>query len=303
MSGNCGGQGIDPGTEEAAGSGSLSGISGKTPSELRQQATFVGWDFTNIWGINAAINNGFPYLRGLTDNITSRFQDPNFRAAIYELIGKNTSLPILFSDVDTITRLNLSGGRLRSSLRSEETFIRSLDGIEHLIALRFLDVSNNQIAEIDLSNNVLLEHLDIRGNQLTTLDLSNNTSLEFLNVSGNKIASISDIKGLENTEINLDEFDLGEQNTSISNPLKQRRIAPFAFAGISNGQINLRLQAGNYTAELYNLQGRLIGKTEINATNGINATGLRTDNLSRGVFILNVKQAGNSVLRQKISIK
>ena len=93
-----------------------------------------------------------------------------------------------------------------------------------------------------------------------------------------------------------------DNGTSISKTIS-RKSPNFAFAGINNGQINIRLQAGNYTAELYNLQGRLIGKTEINATNGINATGLRTDNLSRGVFILNVKQAGNSVLRHKISVR
>ena len=82
-----------------------------------------------------------------------------------------------------------------------------------------------------------------------------------------------------------------------------RQTAPFSFAGIRNGQINLHLQAGTYTIELYNLQGRLVSRTNLTATTGINATGLRTDNLSRGVFILNVKQAGNSVLRHKISVK
>ena len=76
-----------------------------------------------------------------------------------------------------------------------------------------------------------------------------------------------------------------------------------SFAGISNGQINLQLQAGTYTVELYNLQGRMISQVNINATNGINATGLRADNLSRGVFILNVKRAGTSVLRQRVSIR
>ena len=91
-------------------------------------------------------------------------------------------------------------------------------------------------------------------------------------------------------------------HTAISNRTN-RNTANFAFAGISNGQINLQLQAGNYTAELYNLQGRMINRTNIAATNGLNATGLRTDNLAKGVFFLNVKQAGNSVLRQKISVR
>ena len=82
-----------------------------------------------------------------------------------------------------------------------------------------------------------------------------------------------------------------------------RNPAQFAFAGISNGQINLQLQAGVYTVELYNLQGRLVGRTDINAVSGVNATGLKTDNLSSGIFILNVKQAGNSVLRHRIMMR
>jgi len=91
-------------------------------------------------------------------------------------------------------------------------------------------------------------------------------------------------------------------STAIKNT-PTRKTTAVSFAGIRNGQINLNLQAGNYTAELYNLQGRLVGRADINATTGINATGLRTDNLGRGVFILNVKRAGNSVLRQKISVR
>jgi hypothetical protein len=51
------------------------------------------------------------------------------------------------------------------------------------------------------------------------------------------------------------------------------------------------------------LRGRIISKVEINAINGINATGLRTDKLAKGMFILNVRQKGVSVLRHKISVR
>jgi hypothetical protein len=81
---------------------------------------------------------------------------------------------------------------------------------------------------------------------------------------------------------------------------KQNAIS---FVGIRNGQIALNLQSGNYTAELYNVQGRLISKVDFNAVNGVNATGLRTDNLAKGMLILNVKQAGKMMLNQKIMVK
>ncbi|MCL1946626.1 MAG: hypothetical protein FWF51_05670 [Chitinivibrionia bacterium] len=36
---------------------------GKTTAEMTQQETYENWDFTNIWGINSVINDGYPYLR------------------------------------------------------------------------------------------------------------------------------------------------------------------------------------------------------------------------------------------------
>ena len=41
------------------------GGTGKTTSEMQQQATFTGWDFSSIWAINPAINGGYPYLRAI----------------------------------------------------------------------------------------------------------------------------------------------------------------------------------------------------------------------------------------------
>ncbi|MDR0304679.1 MAG: T9SS type A sorting domain-containing protein [Chitinispirillales bacterium] len=99
-----------------------------------------------------------------------------------------------------------------------------------------------------------------------------------------------------------DPFDPNCNGSAIFN-VKDKKTGVLAFTGIRNGQINLRLNAGNYSVELYNLQGRMVGKQNISAINGVNATGLRTDNLSKGIFILNVKQAGASLLQHKIMIK
>ncbi|MDR0304324.1 MAG: family 16 glycosylhydrolase [Chitinispirillales bacterium] len=95
----------------------------------------------------------------------------------------------------------------------------------------------------------------------------------------------------------------GNGSTPINNAATKKVGKDYAFAGIKNGQINLRLKEGAYTVELYNLQGRIIDKVNISATNGVNATGLKTNNLSKGMFILNVKQADASILRRKIMIE
>ena len=39
------------------------GGTGKSTSEMKQQSAYAGWDFTNIWAIDSAKNNGYPYLR------------------------------------------------------------------------------------------------------------------------------------------------------------------------------------------------------------------------------------------------
>ncbi|MFA5304188.1 MAG: hypothetical protein WDL99_00790, partial [Candidatus Omnitrophota bacterium] len=52
------------GISRGAGNGSSdpSGMTGKSTADMKTQSTFTnaGWDFTNTWGINASINNGYP---------------------------------------------------------------------------------------------------------------------------------------------------------------------------------------------------------------------------------------------------
>jgi len=140
--------------------------------------------------------------------------------------------------------------------------------------------------------------------------VSNNPALSEFDVSDNYIVSKDDIIGLDNLEI-YEDFVLGEQKDPADLPPSQSHIRDFAanksasvvFAGIKNERINLILQSGNYVVELYNLQGRLISGVNISAINGLNATRIKIDNLSKGIFILNVKQSGVSVLRHKIAVK
>ena len=90
-------------------------------------------------------------------------------------------------------------------------------------------------------------------------------------------------------------------NTSVHN-IKTKNNTPFELIGIKNGQMNLNLKSGNYTAEFYNLQGRMISRININAMNGITSVNLKKHNLSKGIFILNIKHAGISVFKHKIIV-
>jgi hypothetical protein len=44
-------------------------VKGKTTNELKQQSTYINWDFTSIWNISADKNEGYPYIQELENTI------------------------------------------------------------------------------------------------------------------------------------------------------------------------------------------------------------------------------------------
>jgi len=121
----------------------------------------------------------FPQRSEQPTGITNSFTCPNFLAVVRERVGVAYPNPILASHVEGI-------GSLTASNRG----ITSLDGIEYFTALTTLDIMDNQLATLDISNNTALTRLSVQRNQLTTLDVSNNISLEFLSVWGNQLTTL-----------------------------------------------------------------------------------------------------------------
>jgi len=219
-------------------------------------------------------------------------------------LSKNTALRYLMCQRNSLTTLDLSKNTALISLNCSNNFLITLD-LSKNTALTSLLCWDNSLTTLDVSNNTALNLLTCNDNRLTTLDVSNNTALKTLYLVGNYFLSKNDIIGLNALNIG-DNFTFGEQNdpamlpTSIGKLALTNKTVSIFFARIKNGEINLK--AGNYTAELYNLQGRLVCKAEIGAIDGLNATGIKTNNLSKGVFVLNVKQAGASVLKQSVRV-
>jgi hypothetical protein len=52
---------------EIIGIPSTYGVS-KTTSEMKQQVTYVGWDFETVWALNALTNQGYPYPQVFLSN-------------------------------------------------------------------------------------------------------------------------------------------------------------------------------------------------------------------------------------------
>lgn len=48
---------------ETSGQNESVGGEGKTTAELKEQATYVGWNFSSVWGIDPTKNSGYPYLK------------------------------------------------------------------------------------------------------------------------------------------------------------------------------------------------------------------------------------------------
>jgi len=120
--------------------------------------------------------------QGLQSNILyaqiTTIPDSNFEQALIDLGIDSDGIingQVLTSDIDTVIILNVSNKG-----------IDDLTGIEDFAALENLDVSNNNLIVLDLSNNLQLKELygnNTGGVNLSifSLDLSNNVNLELLN--------------------------------------------------------------------------------------------------------------------------
>jgi len=108
------------------------------------------------------------------------FPDANFEAAVRENIDKPIG-DIYPSDVASLTRLDLY---------SYPKDIQDLTGIEYFTYLTYLDVSNNNLTSINVSNNEYLLELYCDNNNLTSLDVSQNFNLRCLYCADNNISTL-----------------------------------------------------------------------------------------------------------------
>jgi hypothetical protein len=247
------------------------------------------------------------------DNAIIRAKVPSFTISsiTYEAIPANSSYQFceIASDSDSeltirVKTYNTATGVLTGQY--EFTYIRHGDEVADV------NVSNIefQIPSVKSGDNITLQGVVKPENatnktivwSVESGDATINGSNITFNAAGEVKIKATITNGLGQGSDYTKVFTIPVQSpTSISG--KKTATIKTNFAGITNGQINLNLKAGTYTAQLYNSQGRLVKSVDITATNGINTTGIRTDNLSKGIFILNVKQTGVSVLKQKITVK
>ncbi|MCR5849086.1 MAG: hypothetical protein K6G92_00020 [Bacteroidaceae bacterium] len=106
------------------------------------------------------------------------FPDENFRNwVLSQEYGKDGVLTE--EEIAEVTRMDLSTKK-----------ILNLKGIEFFTELTWLNCTNNQLTEIDLSKCTKLEHFDCNWTQLTELNMSKNIALTELTCSYNKLHSL-----------------------------------------------------------------------------------------------------------------
>lgn len=238
--------------------------------------------------------------------------DTNFEQKLIDLGIDTDGLngKITVADATSITSLDLSNSN-----------IKNLTGIEYFTSLTYLDVSNNQITSLDVSNNLLLETLNASSNQLTTLDLSKNTRLRIVYVVNNPLVylnlrngnnanfilpsntgkksasalyttflgltSLSCIQVDDENYSNANWSNIKESTTAYSNTCKSLGIDKSEFSQVilypnpTKGEISISNIALD-KATVYNSLGQLVKSFTLNNANTNNTIDL--SDLPRGVY-------------------
>lgn len=108
--------------------------------------------------------------------------DANFKNYLINnpLINTNGDNEIQISEAN-----NFSGFIYCSGLN-----IKSMVGLEQFPNLTYLNCEQNQLKNLDITNNIALTGLLFSGNQLTNIDLSKNTKLNLLYCGGNQLSNL-----------------------------------------------------------------------------------------------------------------
>lgn len=116
--------------------------------------------------------------------VNSRFPNEDFRKIIVErLLDRHDGTTDIFkSDLEVLKNIEV--------LNLEKHKLTNIKGIEHFESLRKLDVSNNPIINLDVSDLVGLQELYAYGCQIHNLNLPKSETLEILDVTLNNLEDL-----------------------------------------------------------------------------------------------------------------
>jgi len=163
----------------------------------------AGWEFAGWSGDLTGTNNPATITMDADKTVTATFNqlaqtyvpDDNFEHYLehHDASGNVVALGaansmgngvendnyVLTSKISMVTHLNIHNQN-----------ISDLTGIQDFTALTSLSCYQNQLTNLDITNNTALTSIACNGNNLTSVDFSHNTNLTFVDVGYNQISSI-----------------------------------------------------------------------------------------------------------------
>jgi|GEM_PF-3501380 len=152
---------------DATGSGALG--TEKTTLQMKDQATYIGWNFSTIWGISSGANDGYPFLRfqdidipptvsslSPLDNATGVTLNSSLLITFTEAVDVETGNIVIYetSDDSIFATIDVTSGLVTGSGTTEITINPASDlvgGIEYYVqidASAFDDATGNSYAGI-----------------------------------------------------------------------------------------------------------------------------------------------------------
>lgn len=103
-----------------------------------------------------------------------------------------------------------------TELSCESRQISSIEGIQFLTGLEKLNLSDNNIFSINLSNNINLKELNISKNDLKKIDLSKNVKLKVLNLQQTSLKAIDLSKNVNLITLNLAQTKFSVESSTVT---------------------------------------------------------------------------------------
>ena len=190
--------------------------------------------------------------------------------------------------------------------------ISDLTGIEAFTSITFLQVHDNSLTSLDITNNTALISVDCNNNLITALDITQNTALQALGCWGNSLTSLDARNGNNNNMttfdatnnpdlscISVDDSVYSNANWNWGKDSWATYSNDCSALGIKDNQLNqpsitshnrtITIK-GKGTTTIFNLRGQRVHHSKVNGNASISLKG--------GIYLVRVTSDGRSVTKK-----
>ncbi|RSX56127.1 internalin [Bifidobacterium dolichotidis] len=216
------------------------------------------------------------------------FPDEVFRELVRDEWDANHDEMLTQAECEAVTIVSFDGSRNNGST------ISTLQGIEFAPNVTYLDVSNNTIASLDVSQNLKLRTLLVRANkQIQHLDVSNLTNLEWIDATKTDLAEldVSHNAKLSNLAISsnrLETIDVSQNHELEELSATVSKMTSFdaspnpklKYLNLSNGILSSLNVSQNPDLEELSVQNNQLGTLDLSANINLEGINIENNNLT-----------------------